>query len=264
MSLDENKPTEALALVCSVFDVPFLKKGQEDAIRVFLMGKSIFVSANTGFGKSLIFQSLPIIMDYINDELGYYTLLIVSPLKSLMEGQVKKLGDLGVNAVALSDMTEGGRYEDDEDDTVAKKIDDILECVEEGCYSLVYTSPESMMAKEVWRKISSTEFRRHCIGVAIDEAHWGIQQKEDQCRFKNGIYNILVVLDEVFGDIEEDISDLDLVELSEDDENAVCPEWQCIRDDTALVNLGDSDLEVYLDSIIDKMDISAEEDSFNM
>eukprot|EP00794_Sanderia_malayensis_P001676 gene1676-1869_t len=245
MSLDENKPTEALALVCRVFDVPFLKKGQEDAIRVFLMGKSIFVSANTGFGKSLIFQSLPIIMDYINDELGYYTLLIVSPLDSLMEDQVKKLGDLGVNAVALSDMTEGGRYEDDEDDAVAKKIDDILEGVEEGCYSLVYTSPESMMAKEVWRKIlSSTEFRRHCIGVAIDEAH--------------------LVLDEVFGDIEEDISDLDLVELSEDDENAVCPEWQCIRDDTALVNLGDSDLEVYLDSIIDKMDISAEEDSFNM
>eukprot|EP00794_Sanderia_malayensis_P021257 gene21257-23330_t len=45
--------------------------------------------------------------------------------------------------------------------------------------------------------------------------------------------NILVVLHEVFEDIEEDISDLDLVKLSEDDENAVCPEWQCIRDDTA-------------------------------
>eukprot|EP00794_Sanderia_malayensis_P021258 gene21258-23331_t len=116
--------------------------------------------------------SLPITMDYINDELGYYTLLIVSPLKSLMEDQMKKLGDLGVNAVTLSDMTEGGRYKDDEDDAVAKKFDDILQCVEEGCYSLVYTSPESMMAKEVCRKILSlTEIRGHCIGVAIDEAH---------------------------------------------------------------------------------------------
>eukprot|EP00794_Sanderia_malayensis_P013658 gene13658-15087_t len=65
--------------------------------------------------------SLPIIMDYINDELGYYTLLIVSPLKSLMEDQVKKLGYLGVNAVALSDMTEGGRCEDDEDDVFNRK-----------------------------------------------------------------------------------------------------------------------------------------------
>eukprot|EP00794_Sanderia_malayensis_P012622 gene12621-13911_t len=188
MSLDENKPTEALAL------------------------------------------SLPIIMDYINDELGYYTLLIVSPLDSLMEDQVKKLGDLGVNAVALSDMTEGGRYEDDEDTQLQKKL---------------------MIFWRVWKRVVILLFILH-------------QKKEDQCRFKNGIYNILVVLDEVFGDIEEDISDLDLVELSEDDENAVCPEWQCIRDDTALVNLGDSDLEVYLDSIIDKMDISAEEDSFNM
>eukprot|EP00794_Sanderia_malayensis_P013657 gene13657-15086_t len=115
--------------------------------------------------------------------------------------------------------------------------------------------------------------------ILLEHGHFHIDQVLKSCHKifkKSDLYdcvkicrtvhanNILVVLDEVFGDIEEDISDLDLVGLSEDVENAVCPEWQCIRDDTALVNLGDSDLEVYLDSIIDKMDISAEEDSFNM
>ena len=71
-----------------------------------------------------------------------------------------------------------------------------------------------------------------------------------------------MILDEIVGDIEEDISNLDLFEINEDDENAICQDWQGIKDDTDLVNIGDSDLEVYLDSFIDRMDISAEEDSF--
>ena len=45
-------------------------------------------------------------MVYINDDSGYHTLLVVSPIKFLLEDQVKKLGDLGINAIALCDINE--------------------------------------------------------------------------------------------------------------------------------------------------------------
>ncbi len=42
----------------------------------------------------------------------------------------------------------------------------------EGIYWLVYTSPEMMLSKGQWRKVlTSDEFKDHCIGVPIDEAH---------------------------------------------------------------------------------------------
>ena len=48
----------------------------------------------------------------------------------------------------------------------------ILADIKDGVYSLVYASPECMLGKREWRNIlSSDDFRKHCIGVAFDEAH---------------------------------------------------------------------------------------------
>jgi superfamily II DNA helicase RecQ len=65
------------------------------------------VNLPTGFGKSIIFEALPLIMDYLFHEQIHkdgqgYIVAVVSPLLNLIAEQVKSLMDLGIQAVNLS------------------------------------------------------------------------------------------------------------------------------------------------------------------
>ena len=72
-----------------------------------------------------------------------------------MEDQVDKLKKLGISAVFLSDI----------------KDEDINE-VDEGCFSLVYGSPEAWLKNERWRKmLSSDVYSAKLCAIDIDEAH---------------------------------------------------------------------------------------------
>ena len=90
----------------------------------------------TGLGKSLIFQSIPLIIDHLKDQaVGKSLAIIISPLKSLMLDQVEQLKKTGVSAAAMfNDQSE-----------------DILKDMENGDFSLVYSSPENMLSSERWR-----------------------------------------------------------------------------------------------------------------
>ena len=59
-------------------------------LRSFLSGRDLlYFSAPTGFGKSLVFQSLPVLYDTMQDNLiGTTFVLVLSPLVSLIEEQV--------------------------------------------------------------------------------------------------------------------------------------------------------------------------------
>jgi superfamily II DNA helicase RecQ len=73
-----------------------------------------------------------------------------------MLDQVAHLQSLGINAVAV----------------YADQDPKVLEEVEEGIYSHVYISPESMLSHQRWRKmLESPTFQEHCVVVAVDEAH---------------------------------------------------------------------------------------------
>ena len=67
-----------------------LKKQQENAVKATLCGKDVFVSLPTGFGKSLIYQILPVcaeelaVLKPVGSEFKPFV-LIVSPLISLMQ-----------------------------------------------------------------------------------------------------------------------------------------------------------------------------------
>ena len=155
--LDLGKLEEAFDLVCHFFDVETLHQNQKVALRAFLSGQDLYFSAPTGYGKSLIFQSIPFIIDHLKDQaVGTSLAIIISPLKSLMLDQVEQLKKTGVNAAAVFD----GQSED------------ILEGVENGDFSLVYSSPESMLSSERWRQLlTSSDFTSRCDVVVIDEAH---------------------------------------------------------------------------------------------
>ena len=155
---DECKFQEALSIACSLFHVEKFYEDQEMALRKFFQGKNIFFSAHTGYGKSLVFQSIPILADIMAEKvIGSSVVVVISPLTSLMKDQVKIINEsFGISVAAI--------YEG-QDNEILKNIDD-------GVYSIVYTSPEAFLASKRWRSLaSSSSFREGCVAIVIDEAH---------------------------------------------------------------------------------------------
>jgi len=139
---------------------------QLKAAREFMTGRNVFVRLPTGSGKSMCYGCLP----YAFDELEANTfgdlsrnaeenaiILIVCPLTSLMEDQVKKFTAMGLKAAFV------GEAQDDH--SVGRGVMD-------GEYRLVYMSPESMMTVLQWREMfRSPLYQQRLKGIVIDEAH---------------------------------------------------------------------------------------------
>ena len=90
-------------MVCSYFSVEGLRPEQITVLRNFFQGKNMYFSAPTGFGKSLIFQAIPLVVDHLlGNQAGTSIILVISPLQSLMFDQVKYLKETaGLNTVAI-------------------------------------------------------------------------------------------------------------------------------------------------------------------
>lgn len=75
-----------------------------------LLKKDVFVNLPMGFGKSLIYQALLLVNDYITIEtfggISLSLTVVVSLLVSLMEHQVNYLTIIGVSAVDISTQAE--------------------------------------------------------------------------------------------------------------------------------------------------------------
>ena len=87
----------ALQQVCQIFGITELNPLQEEAITSFVINKTdVFVNLPTGFGKSLIYQALPLISDVLLEAPGH-VVAAISPLVNLMKDQVEKLTSLQYN-----------------------------------------------------------------------------------------------------------------------------------------------------------------------
>lgn len=148
---------DALRLVCQFFKVDNLFDDQVKAIKAFFKGNNVFFCASTGYGKSILFQSIPLLADILLDQvIGTSTAVVICPLISLMLDQVSKMSELGINAAAVFQG---------QDEAVLKDVED-------GIYSLVFTSLESMLATKRWEKLwKSQTFQENCVCIAVDEAH---------------------------------------------------------------------------------------------
>ena len=74
-----------------------------------------------------------------------------------MQDQVKNCNErFGISAAAIYSMQD----------------EEILQNIENGVYSLVYTSPEALLATKRWRSLAtSSSFIDQCVAVVIDEGH---------------------------------------------------------------------------------------------
>ena len=135
-----------------------LKLEQVLPIVQFVMRKDVFAVLPTGFGKSVIFQVIPSIcsmlaprgLDYPEKPI----IVIICPLVSLINSHIQELRCREFSAAFLSG-----------DDIDEKEI-------ERGDYSFIFTSPESVIRNEKWRKMLRTNvYQERLFGLVTDEAH---------------------------------------------------------------------------------------------
>ena len=147
--------SSSFSKVCEQFKFSELNKHQKEAIiSAVLKKKDVFVSLPTGFGKSVIFQALPMVLDGFTGESGHIV-IVVSPLLSLIKDQTERLRQVGISCVSLSDVSTQGD----------------IDLVEGGFYSVVYATPVSFKNERWRRMLSSNLYQQKVCAIAVDEAH---------------------------------------------------------------------------------------------
>jgi superfamily II DNA helicase RecQ len=157
LSFPIDRWNSALESVYSIFNIKELYPEQKEALEYYFSGHHVYINLPTAFGKSLVYQSLPVMHDSLNlRPKGTSIIVIISPLKSLMDEQSAYLNSLGISAICITDEVTGYAIQD----------------VIQGKYSHVYASPECLLATSTWRGVFlSKVFLENLVGIAIDEAH---------------------------------------------------------------------------------------------
>ena len=132
-----------------------VKPEQWTAIKAFVSGVDVFVALPTGFGKSLIYATLPLIYDNLKNW-KKSIVVVVCPLLALMKDQVDVYSSKGIRAAAVSSDTNP----------------DIKQRILEGNYQLVFISPESLLTVSRWRGMLKDEpYVSGLVAFVVDEAH---------------------------------------------------------------------------------------------
>ena len=80
--------------------------------------------------------------------------LVVSPLKSLMENQVQEIKEIPLN-ISTARLESCTKSE-----------------VNNGQFNILFGSPESWLEMKTWRDMISTKFfKRNVVAIVVDEAH---------------------------------------------------------------------------------------------
>ena len=137
-----------------------LKEPQKNAMKALFNG---FCGSG---GKSICYQALPFLFDFklgrTSSSESRSTVLVISPLVSLMTDQVTSLRSRGVSAAILS-RGEGVNKE-------LLATDSMLYIP--GKFSLLFSAPEAIIGSEKWRECLLQFPLNECIvALAVDEAH---------------------------------------------------------------------------------------------
>ena len=137
----------------AVFGYDSFRQGQESVINAVLDGRDILAVMPTGAGKSLCYQVPAMLLSGIT--------LVISPLISLMQDQVKALNEAGVDAAFInSSLSE-------------KEMHDTFKNASNGQYKIIYVAPERLMSEGFVRLAKGVEISM----ITVDEAHcisqWG-------------------------------------------------------------------------------------------
>lgn len=135
------------------FGYDSFKQGQTEIIDTILSGRDALAIMPTGAGKSICYQIPALMMDGIT--------IVISPLISLMQDQVKALNNAGVHAAFINSSLND------------RQITAVLQRAQRGEYKIIYVAPERL---ENSGFISLSKDLRISM-ISVDEAHcisqWG-------------------------------------------------------------------------------------------
>lgn len=142
-----------LQILKNYFGYDSFRDGQEKIISTTLSGRDALAIMPTGAGKSLCYQIPALLLPGIT--------LVISPLISLMQDQVKSLNEAGIRAAYInSSLTEG-------------QINKALSLAARGVYKIIYVAPERLETQTFLSFALHTPISM----VTVDEAHcisqWG-------------------------------------------------------------------------------------------
>ena len=148
-----------------------LKKEQRQAVEAIVMNcRDVLGVLPTGFGKSLIFQVLPGVFDFMSRNLSKdrAIVLVVSPLNALMRDQISKLNERGVSSF----MVQGNlvRVEDSRGEEYRASLP--IEALKDPCCRILFLHPEVCVNdKKFFALLKSPIYQRRVKCVVVDEAH---------------------------------------------------------------------------------------------
>lgn len=143
----------ALEILKNYFGYSSFREGQEKIVTAILDRRDVLVVMPTGAGKSICYQVPALMLPGIT--------IVISPLISLMQDQVKSLNAAGIRAAYInSSLSE-------------TQITKALEYAAQGVYKIIYVAPERLETREFRQFAERVDISM----VTVDEAHcisqWG-------------------------------------------------------------------------------------------
>ena len=183
----------------SLYQETILKPKQVICLESAYLERDVMCVLPTGYGKSLIFHLLPMLLfaklKWRGNLLSQWKskglctatvdsiVIVVSPLNSLMTNQISRLGLSGIRASAINvkqassttTIDETADADDIRDDIGLVDIDFLLcekEKLRDGYYHIVFAHPETLISSKYGRDLLlSDKYTDNVVVIVIDEAH---------------------------------------------------------------------------------------------
>ena len=179
------------AVLNSIYLEIVLKPKQVLCLESAYLQKDVMCVLPTGYGKSLIFQMLPMLLFAKSKLLANVRLkgisaaavnsmvVVVSPLNSLMSNQISRLRVSGVRAAIIDIKKSRKEHADHEIDQESENMEieiDFRLCDERklrnGDYHIVFAHPETLVSNKFGRDLLLSEtYQENVVAITIDEAH---------------------------------------------------------------------------------------------
>ncbi|XP_068687830.1 ATP-dependent DNA helicase RecQ-like [Montipora foliosa] len=124
-----------------------LRQERKSSVKQLFTGGDLLAVLPTGFGKSLIFQLLAL----VNDD---HVVLVICPLKSIVNDQIKEASSMGISAGSLSDC-----------------LQTLQTDIVSGKYRLLFASAEEALAKSFLEalKREGNSLHDNLAAIVVDE-----------------------------------------------------------------------------------------------